>query len=201
MFSPLDISHWLQIMGYAGIIGIIFAETGLFFGFFLPGDSLLFSAGLLASQQVFRISVLVPAIILSAIVGYQVAYWFGNKLGQWLLRRPDSLWFKRRHLYQAKSFYDQHGGKALIIGRLLPIVRTFVPIVAGMVALSWQRYLCLNVVGALVWAGGVTLSGYYLGRTLPNAERYLLPLVLLILVASIAPVIWRYLRSRNESTQ
>lgn len=196
MFASIDIANWVQLAGYAGLIAIIFAETGLFFGFFLPGDSLLFSAGLLASQRVFAIEVLVPAIIIAAILGYQVAYWIGLKLGHWLWRRPDSLWFKRRYLVEAKDFYAQHGAMALIIGRLLPVIRTFVPIVAGMVELTPRRYLLLNISGALVWAGGVTLCGYTLGRKMPNAEQYLLPLVLLILVVSIAPVVWRYLRSR-----
>jgi len=196
MFSHIDISHWVQLIGYAGVLLIIFLETGLFFGFFLPGDSLLFSAGLLASQHIFNIGYLVPSIIVVAILGYQVAYWFGKKLGHWLLSRKDSLWFKRRYLEQAKIFYEEYGGRALIIGRLMPVVRTFVPIVAGMVELSYPRYVMLNVVGALMWAGGVTLLGYFLGRSVPNAEHYILPLVLLIMLASISPILWRYFRKR-----
>lgn len=194
MLGHVNLTEWVSTIGYVGILLIVFLETGLFFGFFLPGDSLLFTAGFLASQHIFNISWLVSALLLTAIAGYQVGYWFGKHLGRWLLRRKDSFWFKRRYLEQAKAFYDQHGGKALIIGRLIPVVRTFVPVVAGMVDMTQRRYFSYNVAGALVWAGGITLLGYYLGRVVPNANHYILPIVGGIIVLSVLPGVWRYLR-------
>lgn len=199
MLAQIDLAHWVEVLGYLGILLIIFLETGLFFGFFFPGDSLLFTAGFLASQRIFNIWVLIPAIIVTAILGYQLGYWFGKKLSAWLLQRKDSFWFKRRYLDQAKVFYERHGGKALIIGRLMPIVRTFVPIVAGMVDMAPRRYFILNISGALIWAGGVTFLGFYLGTKIPNAEHYILPVVIAIIFLSISPAIWRYFRGTHTS--
>lgn len=193
MLLQIDLAHWVEVIGYAGILAIVFLETGLFFGFFLPGDSLLFTGGFLASQRIFNIWVLLPAIIVTAIMGYQLGYWFGKKCVVWLLQRPDSFWFKRRYLEQTKLFYDKHGGKALILGRLMPIVRTFAPIVAGMVVMTQRRYLFLNIAGALLWGGGITMMGYSLGQVIPDAQHYILPIVLMIIVLSIAPGIWRYI--------
>ncbi len=192
----IDIIQWVSTIGYVGILFIIFAETGLFVGFFLPGDSLLFAAGLLASKNVFNPWFLIPAVIVTAIVGYAVGYWFGRKLGLWLYRREDSLWFKKRYLLQAEQFYNKHGGKALILGRLVPIVRTFVPIVAGMVKMPYRRYLMFNVVGALIWAGGITVLGYYFGNLIPNASRYILLVVLGIIFLSVLPGVWHVVRER-----
>src|SRR3990167_250120 len=152
-----NITDLVSTIGYIGVFAIIFAETGLFIGFFLPGDSLLFAAGLLASQHIFHIGVMVPVVIIMAISGYFVAYWFGDKLGQWLLTREDSFFFKKHYLYQARDFYKKHGGKALILGRLMPILRTFVPIVAGMAKMRYRTYVIYNIVGGLIWAGGMTL--------------------------------------------
>ena len=186
-----DLLNWVITFGYIGVLLIIFVETGLFFGFFLPGDSLLFTAGLLASQKVFDIRILVPAIIITAILGYQVGYWFGKRFVQWLLRRKESFWFKKAYLQQAKDFYDRHGGKALILGRLIPIVRTFIPVVAGMVHMTNRRYFIYNVLGALMWGGGLTLLGYYLGSAVPQASHYITPIALGIVLISVAPGIWR----------
>jgi membrane-associated protein len=194
--GSMDLVHILESIGYFGILFIIFLETGVFFAFFLPGDSLLFTAGLLASQHFFSLERLLPGLFIAAILGYQFAYWFGARLGDWLWRRPDSLWFKRRYLHQAHDFYEQHGGFALILGRLLPIVRTFVPILAGMVHLNKKRYFLLNITGGFIWISGMTLLGYFLGRSIPNAREYLLPLVLAIVFLSASPLLWRYLRSK-----
>jgi membrane-associated protein len=183
----IDVIQLTRTAGYVGLALIILCETGFFLGFFLPGDSLLFTAGLLAFQGLFNIFILIPLLIAAAIIGYAVAYWFGDKIGHWLLKRPDSLWFKRRYLIEAHAFYERHGGKALILGRLVPIVRTFLPIIAGMAEMSHRRYLFYNIVGALVWAGGVTLAGYYLGSVIPNIDRYILPVVLAVIVISLLP--------------
>ncbi len=190
MFHHIDIAYWVSTIGYLGIFLVILFETGVFFGFFLPGDSLLFTAGLLASQKVFNIAFLVPSLVVIAILGYTFAYWFGKKMGHWLLRRKDSIWFKKSYYDQAEKFYGKHGGKALILGRLMPIVRTFVPIVAGVVQMPYRRYVMFNVAGALIWCAGITLMGYYLGNLVPNASRYVFLIVLLIVFASISPAIW-----------
>ncbi len=192
----IDIIQLTRAAGYIGLAAIILCETGLFLGFFLPGDSLLFSAGLLASQQIFNIFLLTPMLIAAAIVGYAIAYWFGDKIGHWLLKRPDTFWFKRRYLTEAHAFYEKHGGKALIIGRLIPIVRTFLPIVAGMAEMTHRRFTLFNVIGALVWCGGVTLAGYYLGAVIPNIDKYILPIVLAIIVISALPPAIHLLRTR-----
>jgi membrane-associated protein len=192
----IDIIQLTRTAGYIGLVAIILCETGLFLGFFLPGDSLLFSAGLLASQQIFNIFLLTPLLIAAAIVGYAVAYWFGDKIGHWLLKRQDTFWFKRRYLTEAHAFYEKHGGKALIIGRLIPVVRTFLPIVAGMAEMTHRRFTLFNVIGALVWCGGVTLAGYYLGAAIPNIDKYILPIVLAIIVISALPPAIHLLRTR-----
>lgn len=192
----IDIVKLTRMAGYVGLAVIILCETGLFLGFFLPGDSLLFTAGLLASQGLFNMFILVPLMIAAAIIGYGVAYWFGDKIGHWLLKRPDSLWFKRRYLTQAHEFYERHGGAALIIGRLVPIVRTFLPIVAGMAEMSSQKYWMYNIIGAVIWCAGVTVAGYYLGSVIPNIDRYLLPIIFLIIIISILPAVIHLLRAK-----
>ncbi|WP_264769924.1 DedA family protein [Coxiella burnetii] len=192
----IDLIHLVTAIGYFGILLVVFLETGIFVCFFFPGDSLLFSAGLLASQGVFKIWILVPTTIAVAILGYFLAYWLGEKLGGWLLRRPDSIWFKKSYLIQAKKFYDKHGGKSLILGRLIPVVRTFVPIVAGMTRMEYYCYIIFNVVGAFVWGGGVTLVGYYFGYLIPDVGEYILLIVLFIILLSLLPGIWHAVKSR-----
>lgn len=192
----MDIVQLTRAAGYIGLTAIIFSETGLFVGFFLPGDSLLFAAGLLASQQVFNIFILTPLLITAAILGYALAYWYGDKIGHWLLRRPDSVWFKKRYLLDAHEFYEKHGGKALIMGRLMPIVRTFLPIVAGMAEMTHRRFTFYNIVGGCLWCGGICIAGYYLGSTVPNIDKYILPLVLIIMIISILPPLFHVVKKR-----
>lgn len=191
-----DITKWVETLGYVGILLIIFLETGIFLGFFLPGDSLLFAAGLLASQNIFNVWLLIPLMIVTAAAGYFVAYWFGEKLGNWLLRRDDSFLFKKRYLIQAGKFYEKHGGKALVLGRLVPILRTFVPIVAGMAKMRYRTYVLFNILGAFIWAGGVTLIGYYLGSLVPGIGKYILPVALGVIFLSITPAIWHLIKNK-----
>jgi len=195
-FSHLNVIEWVGALGYTGLFIIVFLEMGLFFGFFLPGDSLVFAAGLLASKHVFNIWILIPSLIIIAILGYTLGYWFGDKLGHWLMKQKDSFWFKKRYVHQAHRFYEKHGGKALVFGRLVPIVRTFVPIVAGMAGMRYRSYFLYNVVGAFVWGGVITLAGYYLGALIPTATRYLVPFVLVIMLISILPGFIHYLRKK-----
>src|SRR5438105_1901335 len=177
--DPQTIVH----AGYVAIAIVIFAECGLLIGFFLPGDSLLFTAGFLASQGL-GVDIWVLSIIcgLTAAVGPLVGYWYGAWAGPRLFNREDSMWFHKRHLLRAHEFYERHGGKALIVARFMPIVRTFAPVVAGMASMNYPGFVAYTIVGALVWAVGVTWLGYFLGSVIPEAGRYLEYIVALILI-------------------
>lgn len=187
--------------GYFGVTGIIFAESGLFFGFFLPGESLLFTAGFLASQGVLNITILLPCVFLAAIAGDSVGYTFGKHVGPKIFRREDSLIFHRSHLVRARAFYERHGGKALILARFMPVIRTFAPIVAGVGQMKYGRFLSYNVIGATIWAAGATLMGYWLGSTVPHADKYVIPIVLAILIVSVAPSLVQILRTKKSRGQ
>lgn len=182
-----DIAELIRNVGYAGVFGIVFAESGLLFGVFLPGDSLLFIAGFLASQGLLNLSILVIGCTIAAITGDTVGYAFGRRVGRRLYDRPDSRWFKRKHLLAAEAFYEKHGGKAIVIARFLPVARTFAPIVAGMANMRYRRFALYNIVGGLVWAAGLPVAGYLLGSSVPDIDRYLLPIIGVIILISIAP--------------
>jgi membrane-associated protein len=171
----------IETVGYVGLFAIVFAESGLFFGFFLPGDSLLLTAGLLASRGTLNILILMPLLFTGAVLGDTVGYWFGAKTGPPLFNRESSLFFRRENLLKAKAFYDRHGGKTITLARFMPFVRTFAPIVAGAVRMRYSRFVLFNLLGGLVWAVGVTLLGYYLGSafgTIEGVDRYFTLLVL-----------------------
>lgn len=191
-----DLVQLIKAAGYFGLFGIIFAETGLLVGFFLPGDSLLFTAGVLASQGLLSIWILVPLCFVAAVLGDAVGYTFGHRVGRALFNRPNSLLFKQEHLLKAEAFFARHGGKAVVLARFLPIVRTFTPIVAGIGAMSYRHFGLFNVIGAVLWAMGVTVAGYFLGSLIPadQVDRYLIPIILIIIAASVAPTaihVWR----------
>jgi membrane-associated protein len=198
--SILD-PHTIVAAGYVVIGIVIFAECGLLIGFFLPGDSLLFTAGFLASQhlgvEVWQLTI-VTAV--AAAVGPVVGYWYGAWAGPRLFRREDSIWFHKQHLMRAHEFYERHGGKALVIARFMPIVRTFAPVVAGMAVMNYPRFVAYTVIGAIVWAAGVTWLGYFLGSLIPDAGKYLEYIVAIIIVVSIAPPVIHLLRERNKAT-
>jgi membrane-associated protein len=197
-----DITTLIQTAGYIGTAGIVFAESGLFFGFFLPGDSLLFTAGILASQGFFEIWILVPLLFISAVAGDSVGYSFGYRLGPKLFMRPNSKLFKKEHLIKANTFFEKHGKKTIILARFVPVVRTFAPILAGAAKMHYRTFLAYNVIGGFLWAVGLTVLGYYLGGVIPNIDRYLLPILAVIIVASISPgikaIISQYLSSRKK---
>lgn len=195
----LDLNHWVSTLGYVGIFIVILAETGIIFGCFFPGDSLLFTAGMLASKGLLHLSYLIPVVIVAAIMGYVLGYWCGAKLGHWLLRRPDGIFWKRKYLQQAHDFYDKHGGQAMILCRLVPIVRTFCPIVAGMGNMPMRRYMRYNVMGAIIWACALPTLGYFVGNLFPNARHFILPIVLAIIVISVLPGAVHYLRRGKVS--
>lgn len=181
------LAELIQTIGYIGLFVMIFAESGLFFGFFFPGDSLLFTAGFLASQGLFDERLLIPLFALAAILGDSVGYWTGAKAGKWLMRRKESFFFKKSYIERARKFYDKHGGKTLILARFVPAVRTFVPIVAGMTGMQYPKFLTYNVVGGILWGSGVSAAGYFLGSRIPHVDKYLLPIVVVIIFISILP--------------
>jgi len=170
MSFGFDLVKLIETIGYAGLFAIVFAESGLFFGFFFPGDSLLLTAGLLASRGVLDIRILLPGLFISAVAGDQVGYWFGAKTGPLIFNRENSLLFRRKNLLAAKAFYEKHGGKTVTLARFIPFIRTFAPIVAGAAGMNYRRFVFFNFFGGLVWAIGMTTLGYYLGVTLGSVE-------------------------------
>lgn len=173
----------VETVGYVGIAAIVFAESGLFFGFFLPGDSFLLTMGLLASRGVLNIAILIPLIFTAAVLGDNVGYWFGNQVGPSIFNRPNSRIFKRKNLLKAKEFYDQYGALTIVAARFVPFIRTFAPIVAGAVAMNYRTFVIFNLIGGILWGIGLTMLGYLLGIWLSDvdgafADRYFSLLVL-----------------------
>lgn len=182
-----DLVEIIKAWGYIGLFFIVFAESGLFFGFFFPGDSLLFTAGFLASQNFLNIWVLAPLMVTAAILGDSTGYLMGNKFGDWLMKKKDSLFFKRRYLLEAQAFYEKHGGKTIVLARFVPAVRTFAPIAAGMAKMDYGRFISFNVWGGILWGAGMTGLGYFLGSVIPDVDKYLLPIVAAIIILSVLP--------------
>jgi membrane-associated protein len=176
-------------VGYTVLFVIVFVETALFIGFFLPGDSLLLTAGLLASQRFFAIELLIPLLCVAAIAGDATGYWVGRRAGAPLFAREDSRFFKRRHLMRAKAFYDRHGGKAIILSRFMAVVRAFAPTIAGAVGMPWARFTMFNVVGGVGWVLSMTLLGYTVGSAIPNVDAIFLGITGTIIVLSFLPAI------------
>ncbi|MBU1016589.1 MAG: VTT domain-containing protein [Patescibacteria group bacterium] len=197
----MDLKEILPAIGYLGIFSIVFAESGLFIGFFLPGDSLLFTAGFLASQGIFDIKILALGAFIFAVLGDSVGYEFGKKVGRKLFKRPDSFLFKKENLEKAENFYEKHGKKTIILARFIPIIRTFAPIIAGIGDMHYKTFLSYNVFGGFFWAVGISFAGFWLGNTIPNVDRYLLPIVLGIIIASVAPGFYHILKDKKQRKQ
>lgn len=189
-----DLTEIIKTVGYLGVFSIVFAESGLLFGFFLPGDSLLFTAGFLASQGFFNIAILMILCVVGAIAGDSVGYMFGKRVGKKLFEREDSRFFKKKHLLKAHQFYELHGGKTIILARFIPIVRTFAPIVAGSAEMTYRNFLMYNVIGGILWAVSLTAMGFALGHVIPDPDKYLLPVIVLIVLISIAPAVFHALK-------
>jgi membrane-associated protein len=194
----LDLPVLIQTIGYLGIFLFVFAESGLFFGFFLPGDSLLFTAGLLASQGYFDIATLILLIVLGAIGGDQIGYLFGRKIGPKIFTRDESFFFKKKYIADAETFYQKYGKKTIILARFVPIVRTFVPILAGVGNMHYKTFVIYNILGGILWGLGIPLLGYFLGENIPNIDAYLIPIILLIIFASILPSIFSFVNKNKE---
>ncbi len=182
-----DVEHWIRLGGILALTIIVFAETGLLAGFFLPGDSLLVTAGLFAATGVLDLWSLLTILTAAAIVGDTVGYWFGAKTGPRIFTREDSLFFNRRHLITTKEFFDRHGPFTIVIARFMPIVRTFAPIVAGVGRMYYPRFLAYNVFGGFLWVWSLTLLGYFLGRVIPEVDRYVHLIIAIVVFASILP--------------
>ncbi len=189
----------IETFGTLGIFAIVFAESGLLIGFFLPGDSLLFTAGLLASRGFSNIILLMVGCAVSAIVGDQVGYVIGRRAGPALFRRPDSRFFHQKNVERARKYFEEHGSKTIILARFVPVVRTFAPVVAGVAEMDYRRFVTFNVVGGVVWGAGVTLAGYLLGSSIHDIDRWLLPIIGLIVAVSFVPVALEVLKARRGS--
>lgn len=195
MFDLLGI---ISAAGYIGLFAIVFAESGLFFGFFLPGDSLLFTAGFVASQGALDIVVLLVSLFIAAVLGDSIGYAFGRKVGPKIFTREESRFFKPAHVVRAHGFFLKYGKKAIFLARFLPIVRTFVPIVAGVAAMPYREFVVYNIVGGASWVGSMLLTGYFLGSMIPDAEKYLHVIVVIIIVVSFLPMVYEFIKARKE---
>ena len=183
----INLETLIHTVGYIGIFAIVFAESGLFFGFFLPGDTLLFTTGLLASQGYFDITTLVLGISLASILGDQAGYILGKKFGPKIFTREESFYFKKRYVADAENFYQKHGKMTIIIARFVPVVRAFVPILAGVGKMDYKTFVTYNILGGLLWGGGITLSGYFLGEKVPDIDKYLIPILIAIVFIPMIP--------------
>lgn len=184
-----DLIPLIKTFGYLGIFAIVFLESGLLIGFFFPGDSLLFTAGFLASQGYLDITFLILGCFIFAVLGDSIGYYIGSKLGPKLFTKDNSIFFRKKYLERAQSFYDKHGGKTIILARFIPVIRAFAPVVAGAGKMNYKRFATFNLIGGVLWAVGVTSSGYFLGNMIPDVDKYLLPIIGLIIVASLLPAL------------
>lgn len=193
--SILSPEKIIQAGGIALIGGVVFAESGLAIGFFLPGDTLLFAAGFFSAQgQLPALGWIISVIVVAAVVGDNVGYTIGRRFGPRLFKKQDGIFFKQSHVVKAEEFYEKHGGKTIILARFVPVVRTFAPMVAGVSKMTRKRFFAFNVIGALLWGGGVTTAGYFLGSKIPNIDTYILPIVAFAMICTFTPTVVHILR-------
>jgi len=193
-----DVQALIAWGGTVMVCAVVFVETGLFFGFFLPGDSLLVSAGIFAAAGFLDLRALLIGGAICAVAGDQVGYIIGRTAGQALYSRPDSLFFKRRHLERAHDFYEKYGGKTIVLARFMPIVRTFAPAVAGAARMNYRRFVTYNVIGGVLWVFSMVLLGYSLGRLVPDINRYIHLVIAIVVFLSILPGILEFWRQRRK---
>ena len=198
-----DAQSILSKGGFYFLLVVVFAETGLFFGFFLPGDYLLFMAGLLCSSG--KIDVSLPTLLFSVmaagILGNYTGYWFGYRTGPVLFKRNDSIFFKKRYVVIAEEFYQKHGGMAIVLGRFFPIIRTFAPIFAGVVKVDFKKFSIYNLAGSVAWVSTFILSGYFLGRKYPQLNNYLEYVVIGLIVITSIPLLIAFVKRRRTKTE
>ena len=199
LFDPEGLKELIRTGGAPLICGIVFVETGFFVGFFLPGDSLLVTAGIFAAVAAVPLPALLLhwlfPVILCAIVGDQIGYWIGRSAGAALYKREDSFFFRRSHLQRAHDFYEKYGGRAVILARFVPIVRTFCPPVAGAARMPYARYLSFDIFGGMFWVGAMILGGYTLGRSVPNIGKYIHVVIAVVVLVSVLPAVIGILKS------
>jgi membrane-associated protein len=192
----------VKLAGYSGLFAIIFSETGLLIGFFLPGDSLLIAAGLLCQSNDFNLWTLIIILTVAAIIGDSVGFHIGKVLGKRLYTKKDSLFFKKKYILKAHVFYERHGGKTIILARFIPILRTFAPTVAGAARMSYKKFLMYNILGAFLWVWGLVLAGYYLGHSFGSSiNNYMHIIILAIILLSISPAIIKFLQISLKKTR
>lgn len=197
----LDSSNLIPLIKAAGMLGvflIIFAESGLFFGFFLPGDSLLFISGFLASAGYFSIPILLVGCFVAAVLGDSFGYWFGRIVGKKLFRKKESFLWNPNNIEKTTLFYKKHGDKAIILARFIPIVRTFAPILAGVGVMEYRSFLFYNVLGGAIWSFLLLMLGYFLGSAIPNIDKVIMPIVAFIIIFSLVPVLTRFIVSKRK---
>ena len=190
----MAVEQLIHSVGYIGIFAIIFAESGLLIGFFLPGDSLLFAAGLLAAKGILSLWVLLPIMFVAAVLGVNAGYYLGKRFGEQMFSRHDALIFNPKYLERSKQFYAKHGGKTVLLARFTPIVRSMAPLLAGMGDMRFRRFMVFNIIGAALWVLSVTLIGYYFGNSVPGVDRYIVSFVVVVMLGSLIPPIihvWR----------
>jgi membrane-associated protein len=187
-----DVQSIVASGGILVVALIIFAETGLLLGFFLPGDTLLVAAGLLAGQHKLPILVLLPVVAMAAIAGYEVGYLIGKRAGPRFFKRKDGLLFREEYVLRAEKLAEKHGGKSILIARFIAIVRTIVPLVAGMGKMPRKKFVIYNIIGGVAWVSTITLAAFWIGSRVPNIDRVILPLVLLAMVVTFAVVMWQF---------
>lgn len=203
----LDAEVLIETGGFYLILLIVFAETGLFFGFFLPGDYLLFLAGLFCALEKIDVDIvtLCMGLLLAGVVGNFTGYWFGYRTGPVLFQRKDTWFYKRKYVVMAEEFFHKYGGTALIIGRFVPIIRTFAPIFAGIVRFNFRKFILFNVIGAVIWVGILTLSGYFLGKRFPEIIHYIEYIVVGLIVVAFSPIaitlIKKYLKDKKTKKE
>lgn len=195
-FLHLDPLQLIEALGYFGIFCIVLAESGVLVGFFLPGDSLLLTAGLLASQGILSLPFLLMIIPVAAIAGDSIGYWFGTFIGPRIFTRDDSFFFNKAHIERSREFYERYGAKAVVLARFMPIIRTFIPILAGVGRMQYNKFLAYNAIGGLLWGVVFVLLGYFLGRTVPNIDHYILPIIAAVVIISLIPTIVEWRRNR-----
>jgi membrane-associated protein len=194
-----DVEFLVRTGGLVALIVIVFVETGLLVGFFLPGDSLLVTAGIFAARGDLDLVTLNASLSLAAIAGDSVGYWIGVRTGPKIFTREDSLFFNRRHLISAKEFYDRHGGFTIFIARFMPIIRTFAPVVAGVGAMPYRKFIAYNVFGGIFWVLSMTLAGYFLGTLVPNIQERIHLVIAIVIVLSLLPAIIKFFSERSKA--
>lgn len=194
-----DLRSVIETIGLIGIYIIVFLESGLMIGFFFPGDSLLFTAGFLASQGFFNVWALGIGSFIFAVLGDSIGYSIGHKFGRRIFSKEDSIVFHKDHLKKAEAFYEKHGGKTIILARFIPVIRAFAPVVAGVGSMKYSTFITYNLVGGFLWAMGMTFLGYFLGSIIPDVDKYLLPIIALIILASVAPAIYHFIKEKRAS--